>query len=121
LSKKKRKKVRRGEAAGSRGARRVDRTEIVKAAGVPQGSRFKGYADFDVQELVISTQRTRYRLEKWLTPDGRLVTASLPPGTNTGGGHFGDTLRCFVMYQYYHAMVTEPLLLRMSTSQLKSA
>ena len=33
-----------------------DRTEIVKAEGVPEGSTFKGYADWTVQELVIRTQ-----------------------------------------------------------------
>ncbi len=28
-----------------------------------------------------------------------------------GGGHFGATMRSFILYQYYHALVTEPLLL----------
>jgi hypothetical protein len=27
------------------------------------------------------------------------------------GGHFGATLRSFILYQYYHALVTEPLLI----------
>jgi hypothetical protein len=27
------------------------------------------------------------------------------------GGHFGPTLQSFLLYQYYHALVTEPLLL----------
>jgi hypothetical protein len=89
--------------------RRVDRTEVVKAKQVPKGSRFKGYDDYTVQELVIKAQTTRYRVERWLTPEGELVTGSLP--VEASGGHFGPTLRCFVLYQYYHAQVTEPLIL----------
>lgn len=89
--------------------REVDGTEVVKATQVPAGSRFKGYQDFFVQELVIRRQRIRFRLEKWQTPSGGLVTAELPAAM--GGTHFGATLRSFVLYQYYHAQVTEPLIL----------
>ncbi len=103
---------RRGRRGPSGGAeRRIDRTEVVKAEGVPDGSRFKGYADFDVQELIIKSETTRYRVEKWLTPEGKLVTGELPVATAVDGGHFGATLQCFILYQYHHAQVTEPLLL----------
>jgi hypothetical protein len=82
---------------------------VVKAKQVPEGSRFKGYDDYRVQELVIKAQTTRYRVERWLTPGGELVTGSLP--VEAAVGHYGPTLRCFVLYQYYHAQVTEPLIL----------
>jgi hypothetical protein len=95
---------------GERPSRPVDRTEVVKAEGVPEGSEFKGYANFDVQELVIKTELIRYRLEKWLTPQGTMLAAK-PPSVVVGGRHFGATLQSFILYQYYHAMVTEPLLL----------
>ncbi len=102
----------------------VDETVVVKASDVPQGSRFKGYADYRVQELVIQARTTRYRLEKWQTPQGQTVTAPLPVGVHAG--HFGPTLVSFILYQYYHAQVTEPLIVeqlrewdvRISTGQV---
>src|SRR5918993_1451505 len=46
--------------------------QVIEAAA-PPGSRFKGYADFLVQDLVLRARCIRYRRERWLTPDGRLV------------------------------------------------
>jgi hypothetical protein len=43
------------------------------------------------------------------TPDGSYVSGKLP--ANLQDGHFGPTLIRFVLYQYYHCHVTQPLLL----------
>lgn len=95
-------------SGGSSGRGEADETVIVKADNVPQGSRFKGYADFTVQELIIKSKSTCYRLEKWLKPDGQMLRAKLPASIHNG--HYGPTLESFVLYQYYHAQVTEPLI-----------
>lgn len=105
----KRKKRRRKGKRRQAEARPPDRTVMVEAKGVPEGSRFKGYDDFWVQELVIKAETTRYRMARWLTPEGKLVVGELPAEAVTG--HFGPTLRSFILYQYYQAQVTEPLLL----------
>ena len=81
----------------------------VQVADVPEGSRFKGYQEFTLQDLEIRPRNTRYRLERWRLPDGGYVTAPLPDEASSG--HFGPTLVCFILYQYYHALVTQPLLL----------
>ena len=80
----------------------------IKVADVPQGSRFLGYGEFTVQELDISAHNTRFHLERWSTPDGRVLTASCPP--EFGGQHFGPKLRAFILYQHHHCHVTQPKL-----------
>jgi hypothetical protein len=75
---------------------------------IPEGSRFKGYHDFVVQDLVINVHNTRYRLERWLTPEGKTLTAKLPSVLKNR--HFGPQLISYILYQHHHCQTTQPLL-----------
>lgn len=75
---------------------------------IPHGSRFKGYHDFTVQDIVITTKNTRYRLARWQTPDGRYLTGKLP--RELQGRHFGPGVVAHILYQHHHCHVTQPLL-----------
>ena len=86
---------------------RVSVADQILKAEIPPGSRFKGYEGFVVQELELRVRAIRYRRERWLTPDGRTVIASLPPGVR---GHFAPELRRFVLMQYHQGQVTVPRL-----------
>lgn len=83
--------------------------KVIEPNNLPEGSTFKGYQDFIVQELVIRNENIRYRLERWLTPDGKIITGSLPAALDNR--HYGPDLVTYLLYQHHHCQVTQPLLL----------
>ena len=88
----------------------INEDRIMKPEGViPVGSRFKGYRDFVVQDLIIKTHTSRYRLEHWVTPDNQSLTGTLPPALNNQ--HFAPHLVSYILYQHHQCHTTQPLLL----------
>lgn len=82
--------------------KRVTREEVL-AASVPPGSRFKGYKDCFVRDLVLRVEVVRYRRECWVTPEGDTIIAPLPAGIRGG---FGPNLRQFCLMLHAHGQVT---------------
>jgi hypothetical protein len=86
----------------------IHEVRTVKLASPPDGSRFKGYTSFIVQDLVLRPLVVEFRCERWQLPDGKMLTAPLPEGIN---GHFGPELRRFVLALHQQGQVTMPRLL----------
>nr|WP_245517878.1 cell division protein ZapB [Rhizobium leguminosarum] len=77
--------------------------EEVLPASVPPGSRFKGYKDCVVRDLVVRAEVVRYRRECWVTPEGRTIIAPLPAGIRGG---YGASLRRFCLMLHNHGQIT---------------
>lgn len=87
---------------------KIDKEERIAPEQIPEGSIFKGLRPYTVRGLRILPFNTRYLLEQWQTPEGKIVAGKLPSTVN---GHFDHILRSFILYQYHHCHVTQPLIL----------
>ena len=70
----------------------MDEDRII-SVDVPPGSRFKGYEDVVVQDVVMRAHVVRFRRQRWLTPAGETIIAPLPACI---AGQFGPELKRFV-------------------------
>ena len=80
----------------------------VPPESTPPGSIFKGYQPYTVQGIKILPYNVCYLLERWQSPDGRNIVGKLPLHVQ---GHYGFELKSYILYQYFHCHVTQPLLL----------
>ena len=85
----------------------IHETVVIQPDEIPEGSKFKGYSDFIVQDIQIINHNVCYRRAQWETPSGEYVSGNLP---NNVSSHFGNNLISFILYQYYSCHVTQPLI-----------
>ena len=88
---------------------KIDETQVIQPDKIPEGSRFKGYQERIIQDIIFKTHTTCYRLAEYVTPEGQTISGQLPDGIQGSG--FGKNLVAFILYQYHHQHVTQPLLL----------
>lgn len=81
----------------------------IEPVDLPQGSRFKGYRDYTVQELEVQAKEILFRLKVYQTPDGETVAGKIPKEYSYG--HFGPELIAYCLQLYHGGGMTEPALL----------
>lgn len=84
--------------------------QVLQPEVIPAGSIFKDYEAYVVQEIEITVKNTKYLRARYQTPEGESVVGALPE--SVAGGHFGPTLRSYILDQHYHQHVPQKLLLK---------
>ena len=84
--------------------------KIAPQETIPEASRCKGYADYTVIGLRFQPHNVRYRLEVWVTPDGRRLTGQLPATMAVLDGHCSPELVGYILHQHHHAHVPQGLI-----------
>jgi len=112
--KKSKSKKSKGKRPGSKKRKKTAQLQIhetipIPLENIPAGAEFKGYKPFVVQGLKIKSHNTKYLLATYETADGNYLCSKLPEHLN--GKHYDPELICFILYQYHHCGVTQPLLL----------
>lgn len=107
------KKRRRGKRPGSAKRQKtvaltIHETVPLPLEGLPEGTERRGCEEFVVQDLVLGAHNRCYQRFRYRLPDGTCRTAPLPAEVR---GHFGPTLRSYVLYQHHQNGVTQPLIL----------
>lgn len=82
----------------------------IPEAELPTGAVLTGFEPYVVQELILHTKNTRYLRARYRLPDGTTLLAPLPHHV-PDGSHFGAGLISYILHQYHHNHVTQPLLL----------
>ena len=86
----------------------VDEQRVIEPKALPEGARFNGYREYDVQDLIVLRHNVRLLLAEYVTSFGKTIAGEVPPEYQ---GHYGATLVSFVLYQHHQCRVPQPLIL----------
>lgn len=66
----------------------VDEERVIEPLEIPEGSRFNGYRQYDVQDVIIQRHSIRFLLAEYITTEGKTIVGQLPREYQ---GHYGPT------------------------------
>ena len=86
----------------------ADEERVIEPVELPNDSKFNGYREYDVQDLILKRHNIRFLLAEYVTSVGKTIVGKLPEEYI---GHYGVTLRGFILYQHHQCRVPQPLII----------
>ena len=86
----------------------MDEERVIEPEDLPEGAKFNGYREYDVQDLILKRHNIRFLLGEYITREGRTIVGQLPTEYQS---HYGVTLISFVLYQHHQCRVPQLLIL----------
>ena len=87
---------------------RIHKKIKLQPENIPSGSKLIDYKKYIVQDIIVQPYNKMYKRGRWKTPDGRWLIAPLPDGVE---GHFGTSLRQYILSLNYSMNVPQNLIL----------
>lgn len=66
----------------------MDEQRVIEPLVVPEGARFNGYREYDIQDLIVKRHNIRLLLAEYVTSEGKTIAGEVPPEYL---GHYGAT------------------------------
>ncbi|MEH2334938.1 hypothetical protein [Nostoc sp.] len=85
----------------------ADEERVIEPVELPFGSKFNGDREYDLQDLLLKKHNIRFLLAEYVTDDGKTIVGKLPEEYQ---GHYGVTLRGFILYQHHQCRVPQPII-----------
>ncbi|MEH2298000.1 MAG: hypothetical protein V7K88_02725 [Nostoc sp.] len=85
----------------------ADEERVIEPVELPFGSKFNGDREYDLQDLLLKRHNIRFLLAEYVTDDGKTIVGKLPEEYQ---GHYGVTLRGFILYQHHQCRVPQPII-----------
>jgi Transposase IS66 family len=86
----------------------IHEERIIAPSEIPEGAKFNGYRNYDVQELKLERHNIRFRLAEYISPTGRSLVGEVP--VEYRQGHYGPILKGYILYQHYQCRVPQGLI-----------
>ena len=86
---------------------KIHHERVLEPEDLLEGSKFKGYKVYTVQDIEINLKNTRYLRARYVTPDGQTVIGELAEGVS--GSHYGPTPCSCILSQYYEQHAAQNL------------
>ncbi len=85
----------------------INEVRDIEPDNIPADAVLVRTREFDVQDIIFQNYNIRFNIKEYRLPDGTIISGKLPEKYD---GHFGPSLKTFILYQHYSCGVPQHLI-----------